>query len=161
MDRLILPAILLLILLAGTGCGSFRYLRQYRTADCGPALPYRAVRQELAKKHVYARYVRQKLVFWPELTHGCEGLYFAVLPSRRTHFDALVPCLITPQRIVVSTEVFLGKANRDTAGLAATLREACRSFAVPFTVAEIDSMQEIFRYGGQLYPKPGYHIHFR
>jgi hypothetical protein len=126
--------------------------------DCQALLSRADVLQQLRNKRVYAGYARSHLWFQPSLTQHCEGLYFVVLPSRNTNFNARVPCLVTRQHVLLNTSAFMGEAGADTLGNAGALHQQMQRLSGAFNSMELDSMRQAFRFGGEVSPKAGHYL---
>jgi hypothetical protein len=129
--------------------------------DCVSLLSRAKMLQELRQKRIYARYARSSLWLQPSLTKHCEGLYFVVLPSRTTHYNVWIPCLVTREKTLLNTSMFMGAADADTLGSAAILDAQLQRLSATFSRLERDSMKQVFAYGGQVNLKAGHYVRYR
>ena len=129
--------------------------------ECASLLARDQVLQELRRKRVYPTYARSSLWFKPSLTKYCEGLYLVVLPSRTTHYNAWIPYLVTREKMLLNTSVFMGDVDSDTLGNAAVLDAQLQRLSATFSRLERDSMKQVFAYGGQVNLKAGHYVRYR
>ena len=128
---------------------------------------YKALRKQLDAKS-YRRYRHSQLHFEPhELKEGY-GLYYAIMPGKKTKYNVKIPCLISPTIRLMNTCYFEGVTDGDTSRLAVSLDSAIQEMAETFPVtgsgftqAELDSLRKVFLYGAYTSLKPGYHVHYR
>jgi hypothetical protein len=88
-------------------------------------------------------------------------LILVVVPSRKTHYNAWIPCIVTREKTLLNTSVFMGAADSDTLGNAANLDAQLLRLSVTFSRLERDSMKQVFAYGGQVNLKEGHYVRYR
>ena len=127
---------------------------------------FNKLRQQIKTSKSCSDYRSSQLYFFPYDTHASNGLYFAVMPVKKSHQVVLIPCLISPDTSFLNTVYFAGKAVSDTARLKASVNRALQSLSnddaswtrTSFSQAQLDSIQKTFLYGSFRRVKAGYNF---
>jgi hypothetical protein len=132
---------------------------------------FKELREQLKETHSYRGYKLNRLRFVPYYVKAGYGLYYLEIPGKNTKdnaYNADIPCIISPRYRLLNSVYFEGELVGDSIklrellkGILYDLRADESDFDLYFSLAELDSLQKIFLYGGMASIKPGRHVEFR
>ena len=118
--------------------------------------------RQLRYANVYRAYNWNQIRFANSKAHEVYGLHYAIIPGKHTHWNALIPYIISPDTCLVNLCYFNGESDVDTTRLTIALSKVLISLKkspTKFYQADIDSIRKLFIYGGSVEPKAGYFPH--